>query len=81
MWYTPYMCNLKCLRCHQDADVIPDETRNAPCASLSKHELFLAKVSDIDTSLQEHYTPKKTNVSPENQWLEDDSFPFEMVPF
>ena len=53
------MCNLKCLRCHQDADVIPDETRNAPCASLSKHELFLAKVSDIDTSLQEHYTPKK----------------------
>ena len=25
--------------------------------------------------------PPKTNISPENQWLEDDSFPFEMVPF
>ena len=26
-------------------------------------------------------TPMKTNMSPKNQWLEDDSFPFEMVPF
>ena len=26
------------------------------------------------------YTPLKTNMSPENQWLED-VFPIEMVPF
>ena len=25
--------------------------------------------------------PLKTNISPENWWLEDDSFPFKMVPF
>ena len=26
------------------------------------------------------YTPRKTNMSPENQWLED-VFPIEIVPF
>ena len=29
----------------------------------------------------EQLTPLKTNISPENRWLEEDSFPFNMVPF
>ena len=27
------------------------------------------------------FVSPKTNISPENQFLEDDAFPFEMVPF
>ena len=27
------------------------------------------------------FPPLKTNISPENQWLEDAMVPFEMVPF
>ena len=63
----PHICvTWNAFRCLQDTDVIPDETGNTPpCTSPSpsKQELFLAKVSDIDTSLHEYYTPwKLTNV-------------------
>ena len=39
-------------------------------------------VRNLPTSLPfASITPLKTNISPENWWLEDDSFPFKMVPF
>ena len=48
--------------------------------------VLVSIVSEIGLLLSHHleglrtYTPLKTNVSPENQWLED-VFPTEIVPF
>ena len=58
-----------------------------PCGNSEEGEIFgCFKVGDLqwlivgEAEKEMRYTPLKTNMSPENQWLED-VFPIEMVPF
>ena len=49
--------------------------------SLNRSDLFRYVSFGFGWFWIKHMTPPKTDMSPKNWWLEDDSFPFEMVSF